>query len=204
MPDSGKYMRGGVVVCLRDTISLRLTCALTLTDREEDLQECLPKLMPASWLRGLIHVVPKAGAGDRSGKYCIGNLTMDMFTELLHKRQGTYPNLCWMSVTLYNKGRISGIIWDSFKATPQSDIRYVFMPLLETSDGHWLLLVVDLREHFFLVYDSLSSQKAKSRRELVDTVRIALLLVFLRSTTYADAGQWDVVIPKCPEQRKYV
>ncbi|KAJ8435238.1 hypothetical protein Cgig2_015641 [Carnegiea gigantea] len=38
---------------------------------EEDLQECLPKLVPASWLRGLIHVVPKAGAKDRSRKYCI-------------------------------------------------------------------------------------------------------------------------------------
>ncbi|KAJ8425902.1 hypothetical protein Cgig2_012670 [Carnegiea gigantea] len=35
-----------------------------------------------------------------------------------------------------NKGRISGVIWDNFKATPQSDVRYVFMPLLETTDGH--------------------------------------------------------------------
>ncbi|KAJ8427145.1 hypothetical protein Cgig2_005203 [Carnegiea gigantea] len=79
---------------------LRLTCALTLTDKEEDLQECLSKLMPTSWLRGLIHVVLKARARDRSGKYCIGNLAMDLFTELLHRRQWTYPNLCWMSVFL--------------------------------------------------------------------------------------------------------
>ncbi|KAJ8437856.1 hypothetical protein Cgig2_002990 [Carnegiea gigantea] len=31
--------------------------------------------------------------------------------------------------------------------------------------------------------------------------RIALVLAFLRSTTYAHAGQWEVVTPKCPEQR---
>ncbi|KAJ8434761.1 hypothetical protein Cgig2_019686 [Carnegiea gigantea] len=61
-------------------------------------------------------------------------------------------------VTLHNKGRISSVIWDNFKATPQSNVRY----------------------------------------------RIALVLMFLRSTTYADAGQCEVVTPKCPEQRKYV
>ncbi|KAJ8435883.1 hypothetical protein Cgig2_010916 [Carnegiea gigantea] len=90
---------------------------------KEDLQEFLQKLVPASWLWGLINVVPKAGAMDISRKYCIGNLTMDMFTELLQRRQWTYPNLCWMSVflkhhtsvTLHSKGRISSIIWDSFK-----------------------------------------------------------------------------------------
>ncbi|KAJ8421197.1 hypothetical protein Cgig2_011716 [Carnegiea gigantea] len=144
---------------------------------EEDLQECLPKLVPASWLWGLINVVPKAGAEDRSRKYCIGNLAMDMFTELLHRRQRIYPNLFGMSVflkhhtsvTLHNEGRISSIIWDSFKATPQSDVRYVFMPLLETSDRNWLLLVADLHEHSFLVYNLLPSPAAKSRRELVDS-----------------------------------
>jgi len=33
---------------------------LTLTEREEDLQECLPKFMPASWLQGLFNAVPSA------------------------------------------------------------------------------------------------------------------------------------------------
>ncbi|KAJ8427793.1 hypothetical protein Cgig2_032852 [Carnegiea gigantea] len=161
--------------------SLRLAYALTLTDREEDLSECLLKFVPASWLRGLIHVVLKARTGDRFWKYCIGNLATDMFIELLHRRQRSYPKLCWMSVflkhhtsawssnhgyyakpvTLHNKGRISGIIWDSFKATPHST--------------------------------------AKSRQELVDSIRIALLLAFLRSTAYADAGLWDVITPKCLE-----
>ena len=73
---------------------------VTLMDREEDMPECPPKLVPASWLRGLIHVVPKGGDGDRSDKYCIGNLAMDLFTKLLHRLQRTYPNLSWMSVFL--------------------------------------------------------------------------------------------------------
>ncbi|KAJ8435239.1 hypothetical protein Cgig2_015642 [Carnegiea gigantea] len=52
------------------------------------------------------------------------------------------------------------------------------MALLETSDGHWLLLVTDLRERSFIVYDSLPSPAAKSRRELVDSAvsRLVTLL----------------------------
>jgi len=56
-----------------------------LTDREKDMLECLPKLVLVNWLWGLIHVVPKGGAGDRSGKYYIGNLAMDLFTKLLNR-----------------------------------------------------------------------------------------------------------------------
>ncbi|KAJ8427979.1 hypothetical protein Cgig2_017466 [Carnegiea gigantea] len=139
----------------RQCVSLRLTCALTLTAMEEDLQECLPKLIPASWLRGLIHE-PGKGLGST------GNLAMDLFTELLHRRQRTYPNLCWMlvflkrhmSVTLHNKRRISGIIWDSFKATPQPD-------------------------RSFLVYDSLPSPVIKGRQELVDSAVSRLCVLWL-------------------------
>ncbi|KAJ8425360.1 hypothetical protein Cgig2_032876 [Carnegiea gigantea] len=151
-------------------VSLRLTCALTLTDREADLQECLLKLVPARWLWGLIHVVRKTGAGD------------------------------------------------SFKATPQPDVYYVFKPLLETSDEHWLLLVADLSKRSFIVYDSLPSPVTKSRQELVDSVsmgttsltlltmftrvkRITFVLAFLCSTTHADARQWHVITPNYPEQR---
>ncbi|KAJ8430891.1 hypothetical protein Cgig2_003884 [Carnegiea gigantea] len=132
---------------------------------DEDIPECLPKLVPASWLWGLIHLVPNGGARDRSGKYCIGNLAMGLFTELLNRSQRTYPTLCCVSmflkhnttVTLHNKGHISGVIWDNFKATPSRTY-----------------------------------------------AMIAFVLVFLRSTTYADTGHWEVVTPKCPEQRKYV
>ncbi|KAJ8422166.1 hypothetical protein Cgig2_019852 [Carnegiea gigantea] len=85
--------------------------------------------------------------------------------------------------------------------------------------------VTNLREHCFLVYDSLPSLGEKSRRELVDSAvsclcvlsggctisltlltmfalvkRIDLVLAFLRSTTYADVGQWDVITPKCLKQ----
>ncbi|KAJ8419910.1 hypothetical protein Cgig2_000657 [Carnegiea gigantea] len=75
------------------------------------------------------------------------------------------------------------------------------MPLLETTDGHWSLLVADLCKSSFLLYDSLPSPVVKSKRELLDSVRIALVLAFLRSTTYANVGQWEVVTPKCPEQK---
>ncbi|KAJ8427788.1 hypothetical protein Cgig2_032847 [Carnegiea gigantea] len=114
-------------------------------DREEDLQDYLPKLMPVCWLRDLIHVVPKVGAGDRSSKYCIKNLPTDTFTELLHRQQRTYPNLCWMSVlskphtsvALYNNWRITGIIWDCFKAILSRTHAMLVTLLLSSIDsGH--------------------------------------------------------------------
>ncbi|KAJ8444429.1 hypothetical protein Cgig2_005951 [Carnegiea gigantea] len=106
-------------------------------------------------------------------------------------------------VILHNKTRIAGMIWDNFKPAPQPYLRYVFMPLLETTEGHWLLLVADVHERCFLVYDSLRSPADKKGWEFVESARIALVLAFLRSTTYADAAQWEVVTPECPEQRKY-
>ncbi|KAJ8422394.1 LOW QUALITY PROTEIN: hypothetical protein Cgig2_028209 [Carnegiea gigantea] len=79
---------------------------------------------------------------------------------------------------------------DHLKATPHPDAL--------------VAVVADLRECSFLVYDSLLSAAVKTRRELLDSTRIAFVLAFLRSSTYADAGQWEVLTPKCPEQRKYV
>ena len=52
-------------------------------ESDEDLKEYMLKPVLASWLQDLINVVPKAGAGDKFGRYCIGNLAMDIFTELL-------------------------------------------------------------------------------------------------------------------------
>ncbi|KAJ8431085.1 hypothetical protein Cgig2_031117 [Carnegiea gigantea] len=98
---------------------------------EEDLKKCMPKLVLASGLHGLINVV-----------------------------------------ILYDKECISGKIWDSFKPALHADLRYVFMPLLETTERHWLLLVADLCEHYFLVYDSLSSAVHKSMQALVDSAMI--------------------------------
>ncbi|KAJ8435705.1 LOW QUALITY PROTEIN: hypothetical protein Cgig2_002662 [Carnegiea gigantea] len=174
-------------ICPNGRKCLRLTCVLTLTNREEDLQGGGPVEVSTEARACKLVMGPHpcgSKAGDKSGKYCIGNLAMDLFTELLHRRQQNYPNICWMSVllkhhtsvTLHNKGRISGIIWGSFKATPQPD---VFMPLLETSDGHWLLLVTDLRECSFLVYDSLPNPMTKSRRELVDSAVNRLCVLWL-------------------------
>jgi len=45
------------------------------------------KASACEWLRGLINVALKARAGDKSGRYCIGNLAMDMFTELFQRWQ---------------------------------------------------------------------------------------------------------------------
>ena len=53
------------------------------------------------------------------------------------------------------------------------------MLLLETSDGHWLLLVADLRECSFLVYDLLPSEAVKSRWELVDSAVSRLYVLWL-------------------------
>ena len=54
----------------------------------------------------------------------------------------------------------------------------MFIPLLEISDAHWLLLVVDLRERCFLVYDLLPSLAVKSRWELVDSA-VSLCVLWL-------------------------
>ncbi|KAJ8440450.1 hypothetical protein Cgig2_013609 [Carnegiea gigantea] len=62
------------------------------------------------------------------------------------------------------------------------------MTLFEITQGHWLLLVADLHERCFFMYDSLWSPADKNRQELMEST-ISLVLVFLRSTTYADATQ---------------
>jgi len=62
--------------------------------------ECLLRIVDAAWLRGLICVVPKHGGGDRAGRYCVGNLAMDMYSSLLHSRQALYGKSCWISVFL--------------------------------------------------------------------------------------------------------
>ena len=43
------------------------------------------------------------------------------------------------------------------------------MPLLEATEGHWLLLVVDLRDRCFVVYDSLPNAADKNRQALIDS-----------------------------------
>ena len=43
------------------------------------------------------------------------------------------------------------------------------MLLLETTKSHWLLLIVDLRRHYFFIYDSLSSVADKNRPALLNS-----------------------------------
>ncbi|KAJ8430634.1 hypothetical protein Cgig2_026379 [Carnegiea gigantea] len=196
---------------------------------EEDLKECMIKLVPANWLRGLINVVPKAGAGDKSGRYCIDNLTMDMFTELLQRWQQTYSKLCWMPVILHNKAHISGKIRDSFKLAPHADLRYVVINYYSNWGHiygllmHMLSNVEDCRPscycrkqlrvigyYFERIYVSIASlyticyqmQQTRTGRHLWIAL-IALVLVSVQSNTYVDAAQWEVVTPECLEQRKY-
>ncbi|KAJ8425387.1 hypothetical protein Cgig2_018476 [Carnegiea gigantea] len=95
------------------------------------------------------------GLGDQGGDHA------GVSAEARASKLVMGPHLCGSKggsrgqVTLHNKGRISGVIWDNFEATPPSNLCY----------------------------------------------SIALVLAFLHSITYADAGQWEVVTPKCPEQK---
>jgi len=45
-----------------------------------------PQHICADYLEGLIHIIPLYGAVDDAGKYCIGGLTIDLYSGLLQKR----------------------------------------------------------------------------------------------------------------------
>ncbi|KAJ8425821.1 hypothetical protein Cgig2_028182 [Carnegiea gigantea] len=156
---------------------------------EEDLKECLPKLVPTSRLRGLINVILKVRAGNRPRRYFINYFVINMFTELFHTWQQTFPKP-WMSiffkshtnvrycfldknnlqeVILHNKARILGKIWNSFKMPLSANLRYMFMSLLKITESHWFHSITYLCEDCFFVYDSLSSAGDKNRDALVDS-----------------------------------
>ncbi|KAJ8424517.1 LOW QUALITY PROTEIN: hypothetical protein Cgig2_025779 [Carnegiea gigantea] len=152
----GKYLSLLLYVGFHSNVHLCISNPLTL---EEDLKECMPKLVHAIWLRGLINVVSKAVVRGKFEKYCIGNFAMDMFIGLLQRRQQTYPKLCWLSVflkhhtsvILHNKVHISGKEWDSIKSAPHADLCYL----------------MDLHRRYFFVYDSLLSAEDKNRPALL-------------------------------------
>ena len=75
--------------------------------RDDDIVQCLSRTVVAEWLRALIYVVPRSGAGDKSGRHCIGNFTIDMYCALLHKRQDKFPKLCWRFVFLNYHNNVS-------------------------------------------------------------------------------------------------
>jgi len=64
------------------------------------VEDCLPRTVAGIWLRGLICVVPKNGGGDRSGRYCVGNFAIDMYSTLLQRRQARFGKICWTSMFL--------------------------------------------------------------------------------------------------------
>ncbi|KAJ8425455.1 LOW QUALITY PROTEIN: hypothetical protein Cgig2_018853 [Carnegiea gigantea] len=132
-----------------------------------DLPEATEKHVNAEFLKGLINVVPTRGAADRPGRYCIGSFAVQQYSKLLHSRQRQHRRYCCMSVFLdrHDEGHLRNAdvavrhIWETFKAQKDSDLCNVFMPLFERVSQHWLLLLADVTNRRFLVYDSLQSKR---------------------------------------------
>ena len=74
-----------------------------------ELPELAPRHICADYLEGLIHVVPKYGAGDDAGRYCIGGFTIDLYSGLLQEQQQQYPQLCRRAVFLLRYDKVSGV-----------------------------------------------------------------------------------------------
>ena len=68
----------------------------------------------------------------------------------------------------------------------------MFIPLLETTERHWLLLVVNLCDRYFLVYDLLSSAVQKSMQALVDSTVIRNCYLLL-GHNFCLSFQWTLV-----------
>ncbi|KAJ8434227.1 LOW QUALITY PROTEIN: hypothetical protein Cgig2_005906 [Carnegiea gigantea] len=92
-------------------------------------------------------------------------------------------------VTLHNKGRISGIIWDNFKATLSQTL--AAKSRRELLDSAVNRVVVGASTVCFILTDMVRSMYTTSLTLLTMFAcvkRIALVLTFLCSTTYTDAG----------------
>jgi len=74
-----------------------------------ELPELAPRHICADYLQGLIHVVPKHGAGDDGGKYCIGGFTIDLYSGLLEDRQQKYPEFCRRAVFFPRYDKVSAV-----------------------------------------------------------------------------------------------
>ena len=52
-----------------------------------DLIQAREKHVNAEYLKGLINVVPARGAGDRPGRFCVGQFAIQMYCNLLEEGQ---------------------------------------------------------------------------------------------------------------------
>ena len=76
-------------------------------NRTAQFPELRDRQICADYLEGLIHVVPRHGAGDDAGKYCIGGFAIDLYVGLLQARQHEFPRWCWRSVFLPRHDKVS-------------------------------------------------------------------------------------------------
>ncbi|KAJ8420360.1 LOW QUALITY PROTEIN: hypothetical protein Cgig2_023216 [Carnegiea gigantea] len=136
-----------------------------------DLPEATEKHVNAEFLKGVINVVPTQGAADRPGRYCIGSFAVQQYSKLLHSRQRQHRRYCRMSVFLDRHDE-------------------VFMPLFERVSQHWLLLLADVTNRRFLVYDSLQSKRTK----------VAIGLALMKLPQFCDVLSWEMENAECPQQ----
>jgi len=60
------------------------------------------------FLKGLIHVTPPTWTGKCFRQVLFGGFAIDMYEDLLHVRQQTYPELVWQYVYLRLHYRVWG------------------------------------------------------------------------------------------------
>ena len=75
--------------------------------RAAELPELGDRHICADYLEGLIRVVPRHGAGDNAGKYCIGGFAIDLYATLLQERDVKFRRWCWGSVFLPRHDKVS-------------------------------------------------------------------------------------------------
>ncbi|KAJ8431947.1 hypothetical protein Cgig2_000006 [Carnegiea gigantea] len=122
----------------------------------------------------------------------------------------------------------TGRIWDMVMVQKDSNFSYVFMPLFDSVDDHWLLLVGDVKKQRFLVYDLLRSKRDAPRQQLLlsavsgtppsaNTItymslslnpsqhclqKVTISLALMKFDEFRDVLKWDIEHPECPQQEK--
>ncbi|KAJ8423598.1 hypothetical protein Cgig2_030664 [Carnegiea gigantea] len=163
-------------------------------DGNFDLPHASRENVNAEYLKGLINVVPCRGAGDKAGRYCVGQFVYRCIAICWRNDKNCIPHCVALPFSWSRRIRfgvyllgciihatfISDEIWGSIKKRVLGSISYcstddflsvsyvkLFLPLFEAVDEHWMLFVADLKGRRFLVYDSLATKKAPSRTDLI-------------------------------------
>ncbi|KAJ8430624.1 hypothetical protein Cgig2_021586 [Carnegiea gigantea] len=165
-----------------------------------DLPEASEKHVNAELLKGLINVVLTRGAADRPGRYYIGSFAIHQYCKLLDFRQREHKRYCHMSVFLdrHDQGLSSKPehavrdIWETLKAPKDSNLCYVFLPFFESVSQHWLLLVADVNNRRFIVYDSLQCKRDGPRKRLLLSGKVAIGLALMKLAEFTDVLRWEM------------